>query len=437
MALTVLLTGIVIARGDRVGVRIVTIFPACGATAVSSRADIQLTFDQDMDRASVESRLTLSPPVKGSFKWMERKLVFKPIHALTYKTEYTITLCRGAKSRLGKEMLRKFVCHFITRQARIVYLAERGDAVQLCTIGSDGLEQTSLTTGINVRDYAISPDGRQIAYCVEKENGTINLWLMDSDGRNKVVLVEEDARCTDPAWSPDGRRLAYERQPIEPGLPCIWLIDVTSKETMPLFSDSSEGKTFGRTPRWSPAGRKLAFFDMVEGNIAVYDFESKEIMLIANKWGGVGVWSPDGTRLAYIRFFLQRCGFVGNLTVYSLTEGNTMDLGRGANFDDSSHVWSPGGEWIALSRRKLSGEGWTPGHQLWLVRSDGSEAFPLTHDRESEHGAVVWSPDGKTLAFTRFSRAQDEASYEIWLVGVDGSNLHCLAEGGFWPAWLP
>ncbi len=96
---------------------------------------------------------------------------------------------------------------------------------------------------------------------------------------------------------------------------------------------------------------------------------------------------------------------------------------------NAAPAWSPDGTRIAF----LSAAGST-GHDIWVMRSDGTGLTNLTPDGRDE-GSQSWSPDGTRLAFTRVPRTgRERPSVEV--IDADGGGRRLLAEGSF-PAWSP
>lgn len=98
---TILLTALLIWRGDRVGVRVEQLIPTDGAVQISSQAIMRVTFAQDM-LANRAAQITIDPPVEGVTRWEGRTLVFEPATALQPETTYTVELGAGLTSQQGR-----------------------------------------------------------------------------------------------------------------------------------------------------------------------------------------------------------------------------------------------------------------------------------------------------------------------------------------------
>ena len=121
MVSAILLTALLIWRGDRVGVVVEQLTPTAGAEQVSTQAVMRITFAQDM-LANRAAQITLDPPVEGTARWEGRTLVFEPATALQPETTYTVEVEAGLSSQQGRLLLEPVRWTFHTSRPRVVYL---------------------------------------------------------------------------------------------------------------------------------------------------------------------------------------------------------------------------------------------------------------------------------------------------------------------------
>jgi TolB protein len=115
---------------------------------------------------------------------------------------------------------------------------------------------TELTDGSNYdADLAWSPDGTKIVFASDR-SGTFRLYVMDPDGHNvrELTQVNNPGGNAYPAWSPDGKRIAYTNSAPD-GSRQIFVIDADGKNTKQLTKDGN----FNCYAAWSPDGKKIAY----------------------------------------------------------------------------------------------------------------------------------------------------------------------------------
>jgi dipeptidyl aminopeptidase/acylaminoacyl peptidase len=141
---------------------------------------------------------------------------------------------------------------------RIAFTAEGDLWVAARTAGGSALRLTQKLPG--VRDQAFSPDGESIAFYATPDSAQ-DIWLVRSDGgappkRLVSAVAEPDDPRFEPAWSPDGRRIAYVSDKTDYWSDDVWLVDVASGRTSQLTRKLMASST----PVWSPGGDKIALF---------------------------------------------------------------------------------------------------------------------------------------------------------------------------------
>ncbi|MCY3707757.1 MAG: hypothetical protein OXG26_02605 [Caldilineaceae bacterium] len=313
-----------------------------------------------------------------------------------------------------------------------------------------GLSPRPLTpTEVSVWDFAPSPDGRMIAYGALGELGFSDLRLLDlASGQDRPLLACENASCSGPNWSPDGQYLAYTRRSVNAfasgvlSPPRIWILDVASGETAPIFSDSQR---LGLDARWSADGEWLCFVSPEEQQLAVINLaggpagENGQTAFYPTATGETCSWDSAQARLYTTDFRQSGDEWMTHLIAIDVESGEQVELSEvgsdgAALVHDSSADPSADGGWIAFRRKELEGPGATRGSQIWRMRADGTEATPLTADPAYDHGPPVWSPDGRYLITRRFPLRGPEVVPSLWLIEVETGELRLLVEPGDFPA---
>lgn len=305
---------------------------------------------------------------------------------------------------------------------------------------------TSGATG--VYDFAVSPDGRQIAFSEYRAGGGIDLRLLDrATGQISTLVACAPDDCTAPAWSPDGMRLAYERTPVTPGRGNIrptrvWVLDLAGATPVdaPLFEDEA---LYTVGPLWSPDGTRLASYDLQNSGIVIHDLTGGVDAFLPTLQGGTGAFSPDSSRLAYLDIvFVSETALYTHIRVADLQTGQITALSAPeAPVDDARLLWTSDGMALVVGRR-LMDEGYTPGHQLYLVAASNGDAKPLAVDPAYATGAFAWEPAGTRLVIQRFPAvaspvAGREARPSLWVLDTATGQISKLVADAFLPQWVP
>ncbi|MDA3920145.1 MAG: Tol-Pal system beta propeller repeat protein TolB [Salinisphaera sp.] len=173
------------------------------------------------------------------------------------------------------------------------------------------------------------------------------------------------------------------------------------------------------SPAWSPDGRKLAYvaFNVYKGisSLRVQDLASGNVRTIASGSGvnGAPAWSPDGSRIALAR---SKNGDT-DIFVYNMNSGQMRQLTHSGSID-TEPAWSPDGRSIVFT----SDRGGQP--QIYRMSSDGGQVQRVTYDGESNQRAD-FSPDGKSLVMVQKSAS----GYRIAVMDLSNNDVRIVSDG--------
>ena len=300
---------------------------------------------------------------------------------------------------------------------RIAFRSER-DGGGIFVMGSTGESVRRITSA--GFDPAWSPDGKTIAYATEgvlnpyARHTTSELWTAPvATGQAKKIFAGD---AVQPAWSPDGRRIAFWSN--IGGQRDLWTIAAEGGTPVAVTADAATDWS----PEWSPDGRSLYFSTDRGGNMNIWR--------VAIGADGTPAGDPEPVTRSFSRVGYARItADSSRLSVMAYTrsfdvsvapfDAAALRVGASTSFRTSSLGWcspSSDGGWLVCTARGAQ-------EDIVLVRSDGSETIRLMDDAPRDRNPT-WSPDGSRITFmsTRSGR------YELWSVRRDGSDLRAVTD---------
>jgi dipeptidyl aminopeptidase/acylaminoacyl peptidase len=270
----------------------------------------------------------------------------------------------------------------------------------------------------------------------------------------RPLKVDDFARVRnvgDPQLSPDGQWVAYTVSTIDLGKDTqdtdVWMVSWDGATTLRLTSTPDAESA----PRWSPDGRYLSFTSSRQegrgSQVWLLDRRGGEAQRLTELRGGVSSysWSPDSKRLVFLvtdpeadtaanrrpkpividryRFKSDGDGYMerrrSHIYTFDIASKKTDTLTAG-DFDDSGPVWSPDGKTIAFTSKR---EGEDPDRSnnsdVYVIEAKaGATPRRLTSWNGADSGPLEWSPDGQSLLYLQGAQARLAAYSQPYLALV-------------------
>jgi Tol biopolymer transport system component/imidazolonepropionase-like amidohydrolase len=343
-----------------------------------------------------------------------------PLHAQTDARAVRLTLTEGTSMAAA-----------LSPDGRTIVIDLLG---ALWTLSSDGGRATRiLEDGYDARLPAWSPDGRRIAFQAYRAS-TWNIWTMNRDGSDLRQETSGPFDDREPHWSPDGARLTFSSD--RSGNYDIWLLTRTTGELKQITTQPSNEFM----PAWSSDGREIAFVsDRAERGVyaATVDSLAERVVRAEARAAASPSWSPDGKTVAYVAYEGPQS---------QLIAGSTNIADAGEDVFPFRAQWKNAAELIYTADGKIKSRA-SAGGATRTIEFSAEVAFtraPYTIKRRTfpaqgpqpvrgiMHPAI--SPEGIQIVFSALG--------DLWIMPAAGSDVtpRRLTNDAFVdtdPAWSP
>jgi hypothetical protein len=234
------------------------------------------------------------------------------------------------------------------------------------------------------------------------------------DGR-LLFQLNKSYRGREPAWSPDGRQLAFAAQDWQTKQSALHLVDLQGNVGPALLTNQTRLERIS----WLPDATRLLFEGLSEeksGELYFINADGSERRRLTFSTGldGDARISPDGRQIVFASYRN------GGRDIYLMdSDGSNLRRLTRSFADDINPAWSPDGRWIVFASNRSSNLTMSSVYNLYTMSADGSNQCQLTQGEHSEW-EPVWSPDGQWIAYVSWLQG------EVYLVRPNGQDFRTL-----------
>ena len=295
------------------------------------------------------------------------------------------------------------------------YAHQLSDEIHRHQRGLNGVARTKIA-------FISDRDSESLLGLVE-DRATKEVYFADYDGANVKRVTISRTLNNNPAWSPNGRAIAYT----------AWrpYMDVFVSHIYQGRLDSpaaGTGDAQNWLPAWSPDGTQMAFTSNRDGQAEVYvmNADGKDLRRLTTHPGidTSPTWSPQGRQLAFVS------DRAGSPQIYVIgVDGTGLRRITFESYCDRP-TWSPA-PYNEIAYSSQTG----PGHDIKVVDLATREVRQLTFGLGTNE-SPSYSPNGRHVAFTS---TRGSGNKQIWVIGRDGRGLRRITSVGNneMPSWSP
>jgi len=279
-------------------------------------------------------------------------------------------------------------------------------------------------------------NNRRILFASDRDTpGSFEIYSMNPDGSGVSRLTNSPGQDFSPAWSPDGKRIAF--------------VSLRSDAFGEIYVMNADGTGVQRVtnsagidgaPTWSKDGKQIAFMSTrqdPQGDIYVMNDDGSGVTRLTDFAGtdDEPAWSPDGKQIAFVS---TRDGVADQTTELYLLTLDGRQVTRLTFEDHGVHhpSWAPGGKQIAFHTSFDPGDNDVLTTDVFVLTLDGRLVTLLTDGPTTAVNdlAASWSPDGKQIAYVSIRGG----NRDIFTMNADGSGVSRLTtsvSNDATPAW--
>lgn len=337
---------------------------------------------------------------------------------------------------------------FPGKNGKIAFVSNRdAGAGEIYTMKPDGTGTIRITfpTGGN-SDPAFSPNGTKIAF-KSPSRTNYEISVMNADGTGRTQLTSTSVVESEPTWSPDGTKIAFVANSFDVDGQTdreIWVMNADGTGRTQLTNNSSDDYY----PAWSPLGDKIAYVNHTDRNIYVMDANGDNPTNItpdsptgcsANCYQGNDTdpaWSPDGSKIAYVHGYGPPTnpfagGGVPNIWTMDPNGANKTNLTNTPDISAVRPAWSPDGARIAYVGAVDTNR------DIWVMNSNGTGQMVLQanagHDISPDWQQDSISPQTTITSGPPALTRSTSASFGF-VSSETGSTFQCSLDGAAFSA---